>query len=82
MYEEVEAIFKDLKYKTLDEKRMIKGLQPQRADVITAGVNILKKSHVLPRNERHTYKRIRQPRRSSIHKKQKLESRGTVLFDF
>ena len=42
MYEEVEAIFKDLKYKTLDEKRMIKGLQPQRADVITAGVNILK----------------------------------------
>ena len=42
MYEEVEAILKELKYKTLEEKLMIKGLQPQRADVITAGVNILK----------------------------------------
>ena len=42
MYEEVEAIFKELKYTNLKEKLMIKGLQPQRADVITAGVNILK----------------------------------------
>lgn len=34
--------YEKLKSKTLEEKQMIKGLQPQRADVILAGVSIIK----------------------------------------
>ena len=38
---EVEAMVELLKSKTLDERMMIKGLDPKRADVITAGLTIL-----------------------------------------
>ena len=43
MIEEVENILDNLKSKTLEERMMIKGLQPKRADVITAGTVILKR---------------------------------------
>lgn len=38
---EVQAMIDILKSKTLDERMMIKGLDPKRADVITAGLTIL-----------------------------------------
>lgn len=41
-YEDLKNIFEDLSKKTIVEKQSIKGLQPQRADVIFAGVSILK----------------------------------------
>ncbi len=40
-YAEVEAMIEMLKPKTLEERMMIKGLDPKRADVITAGLTIL-----------------------------------------
>lgn len=42
-YEELLSQYNTLKTKTLEQKQMIKGLQPQRADVILTGVAILKK---------------------------------------
>lgn len=41
-YDDLFRVFCDLSKKTLREKQMITGLQPQRADVIFAGVCILK----------------------------------------
>lgn len=41
MYSEISQLLGSLKNMKLSEKRMIKGLQPQRADIITAGVGIL-----------------------------------------
>ena len=41
-YDDLLRVFCDLSKKTLREKQMITGLQPQRADVIFAGVCILK----------------------------------------
>ncbi|MGP1568520.1 MAG: Ppx/GppA phosphatase family protein [Peptoanaerobacter stomatis] len=41
-YDDLVRVFYDLSKKTLSEKQMITGLQPQRADVIFAGVCILK----------------------------------------
>lgn len=41
MYSEISQLLGSLKNMNLSEKRMIKGLQPQRADIITAGVGIL-----------------------------------------
>lgn len=40
-YSEISQLLGSLKNMRLSEKRMIKGLQPQRADIITAGVGIL-----------------------------------------
>lgn len=42
-YDEIVGIYKNLKTMTLEEKKMITGLQPKRADVIFAGVCIMKK---------------------------------------
>ena len=38
---DLEKILQDLKKMTLSDKKTIKGLQPKRADIITAGVKIL-----------------------------------------
>ena len=44
---ELEKILKNLKNMTLNDKKTIKGLQPKRADIITAGVKIL---HIVMEN--------------------------------
>ena len=38
---DIEKILQNLKKMTLNDKKTIKGLQPKRADIITAGVTIL-----------------------------------------
>ena len=38
---EIELILQNLKKMTLSDKKSLKGLQPKRADIITAGVEIL-----------------------------------------
>ena len=38
---EIELILQNLKKMTLNDKKTLKGLQPKRADIITAGVEIL-----------------------------------------
>ena len=38
---DLEKILQNLKKMTLSDKKTIKGLQPKRADIITAGVKIL-----------------------------------------
>ena len=38
---EIESILQNLKNTTLNDKKCLKGLQPKRADIITAGVEIL-----------------------------------------
>ena len=44
---ELEKILQNLKNMTLNDKKTIKGLQPKRADIITAGVKIL---HIVMEN--------------------------------
>ena len=41
MQKDVELILQSLKNMTLNDKKYLKGLQPKRADIITAGVKIL-----------------------------------------
>ena len=41
-YDELLEMYNEIKTKTLEEKQIIVGLQPQRADVIFAGICILK----------------------------------------
>lgn len=41
-YDELLELYNEIKIKTLEEKKVIVGLQPQRADVIFAGICILK----------------------------------------
>ena len=41
MKKDLEKILQNLKKMTLNDKKTIKGLQPKRADIITAGVKIL-----------------------------------------
>lgn len=41
-YDELLELYNEIKTKTLEEKKVIVGLQPQRADVIFAGICILK----------------------------------------
>ena len=38
---DLEKILQNLKKMTLNDKKMLKGLQPKRADIITSGVKIL-----------------------------------------
>ena len=44
---EIELILQNLKVMTLNDKKSLKGLQPKRADIITAGVEIL---HTIMKN--------------------------------
>ena len=44
---EIELILQKLKKMTLNDKKSLKGLQPKRADIITAGVEIL---HTIMKN--------------------------------
>ena len=44
---EIELILQNLKRMTLNDKKSLKGLQPKRADIITAGVEIL---HTIMKN--------------------------------
>ena len=44
---EIELILQNLKKMTLNDKKTLKGLQPKRADIITAGVEIL---HTIMKN--------------------------------
>ena len=44
---QIEFILQNLKKMTLSDKKTLKGLQPKRADIITAGVEIL---HTIMKN--------------------------------